>query len=400
MNRKWVVVLVIISFITLNFASVSEASPSVRTSIFMDYSMKDFHYESVYDLYLKEVLEHQLSKEGNILIEPTRVVTRAEAAFMLYQLLGMVPEEGLSFTDVNSDAWYVDAISAITNKQIMIGYPDGTFKPDQPLTRVHMAKIISKAFEYKTPSVITNTFTDVHKDYAYYVESLYLNKVTTGVSPARYAPQMPIPRNQMATMLNRAYGKIPTSSYNDFQVMNTVNEMTRKVRILTIQGIEKDATSLEMRNELSSITKEPYTTIALNSFNEGCKGCDGFNLLMDFDFGLDFSVGLLTDTKIIVHSVVPDMYYTEGYRGTIELEKINGKWFLKNLTKTSFETKPLNMTIEQALDYIPFRLATNYQMDVDKIEFIGNKPNSDLKLFKINGETIIEFDLNTAYLFL
>lgn len=398
MKRKLFVGILMALFCSFALVNESNATTQIRTSIFKDYSMKDYHYEAVYSLYFKEAIEHKVNKEGDLIIEPTRVVTRAEAAFMLYQLLGMSPQDGMTFKDVNKSDWYADSISAITNKQIMIGYPDGSFKPNQPLTRAHMSKIVAKAFEYQTPAVVTNTFIDVPKEYQYFVEALYMNKVTTGVTSTIFASHMPIPRNQMATILNRAYDKLPASSYNEYQVMNLINEMTRKVRVLLLQGINTKSTSLEMKKELSTITLSPYSEVALKIFETTCKACDGTGIINDFDFALGLSIDQLTDSRMIVTSVVPQMKFENGYRGTIELEKVQGKWVLKNLSKVSLDFEPLNMTIDEALEYLPYNLLVNYGISVDTIEHLGKSSQPGFNRFRINTNLIIDFNLNTAKL--
>ncbi|HLG27208.1 MAG TPA: hypothetical protein VI423_05435, partial [Paenisporosarcina sp.] len=70
--------------------SVVEASS--RHSIYSDLSMNNTFYESVYSMNMKEVLEADYTDDGKILIKSNEVVTRGDAAFMLYMLLGMEPD--------------------------------------------------------------------------------------------------------------------------------------------------------------------------------------------------------------------------------------------------------------------------------------------------------------------
>ena len=81
-------------------------------------------------------------------VQPNGQITRAEATTIFFRLL---TEESRSanltktngYTDVASDAWYNTAVSTMTKAGIVDGYPDGTFRPDAPITRAEMAKIIS-----------------------------------------------------------------------------------------------------------------------------------------------------------------------------------------------------------------------------------------------------------------
>lgn len=49
-----------------------------------------------------------------------------------------------TFKDVNPGAWYAQAVKQVSDAGIMNGYPDGTWRPDEPVTRKEMAVIIAK----------------------------------------------------------------------------------------------------------------------------------------------------------------------------------------------------------------------------------------------------------------
>ena len=52
------------------------------------------------------------------------------------------------FSDINGH-WAESTINKWKDKEIITGYPDGTFKPDDPVTRAELAKILTEAFELK-----------------------------------------------------------------------------------------------------------------------------------------------------------------------------------------------------------------------------------------------------------
>ena len=89
-------------------------------------------------------------------VQPNGQITRAEATTIFFRLL---TEESRSanltktngYTDVAFDAWYNTAVSTMTKAGIVDGYPDGTFRPDAPITRAEMAKIISRVLD-RVPS--------------------------------------------------------------------------------------------------------------------------------------------------------------------------------------------------------------------------------------------------------
>jgi hypothetical protein len=73
-----------------------------------------------------------------------RPVTRAEFAALLIRGLGIQPKSGLpaQFNDVHTNAWYAAPVYTAVEVGLVSGYEDGTFKPDQPITRQEMMKMV------------------------------------------------------------------------------------------------------------------------------------------------------------------------------------------------------------------------------------------------------------------
>lgn len=379
----------------------SNAASSIRTSVFSDLSIANYYYEALYSLHLKEVIEGEVDEKGHILISPNLEVTRAEAAYMLYQLLGMSPGNGTDFSDVKSSDWYADAVSAITERQIMIGYPDGSFKPSDPLTRAHMAKIITKSFGYDIPNNFSNNFTDVNETYKGFVEALYFNGITTGVTNTKYEPSLYIPRKQMATFLVRAYEKVPGNEYNDYEVMNTINESIRKIRNLLIQGLEQsfpNQNEESIKKDFQLVAANPYYSRAVEGYIASCYFCDGANVPRDLDFGLLFNLKNKTATSIIIESASPRTEFHNGVRTTVELMKNENTWKMQNINSQSLANAPLTISKSDALNYIPYRLAVDYQITTNTIRHISKDSKTGYELFKVNEELIIGFDLRDGYL--
>lgn len=75
-------------------------------------------------------------------------ITRAEVTSMFARLMVDRMEEGKTYTsnfsDVPKDAWYVNTVGYMSQKNIIRGYPDGTFRPDAPVTRAEFAAIAAR----------------------------------------------------------------------------------------------------------------------------------------------------------------------------------------------------------------------------------------------------------------
>ncbi len=81
---------------------------------------------------------------------PNRSITRAETAVMVAKALGLTGSEELNFADSRRiPTWAAESVSAVFDAGILKGYPDGTFQPQNNLTRAEAAVIIEKILEYQ-----------------------------------------------------------------------------------------------------------------------------------------------------------------------------------------------------------------------------------------------------------
>jgi len=80
---------------------------------------------------------------------PNGSVTRAQLVQILYAMEGKPSSAEASFSDVTSDKWYAAAIGWASKYDIVSGYEDGTFKPDQAVTRQQMISILYKYADHK-----------------------------------------------------------------------------------------------------------------------------------------------------------------------------------------------------------------------------------------------------------
>ncbi|MBU5443706.1 glycerophosphodiester phosphodiesterase family protein [Paenibacillus sp. MSJ-34] len=77
---------------------------------------------------------------------PNGAVTRAELTAMLVRAIGLQAEGSPSFSDVPAEAWYAGAVAVAEQAGIASGYGDGTFAPDEFVTREQMAALLVKAY--------------------------------------------------------------------------------------------------------------------------------------------------------------------------------------------------------------------------------------------------------------
>jgi hypothetical protein len=76
---------------------------------------------------------------------PGSRVTRGQMAAMLARAYDLAPDGPAAFTDVPSDHVHVDAIRAVAEAGVALGYSDGTFRPSERVTRAQMASFLVRA---------------------------------------------------------------------------------------------------------------------------------------------------------------------------------------------------------------------------------------------------------------
>lgn len=112
--------------------------------------------------------------------------------------------------------WAQKPIQALFDKGVITGYPDGTFKPDQAITRAEFAKLVAKTFNYASPT--QNQFKDVSGHWASnFINAAAQQKVMNAFSDGNFKPEQSLSRAQAATMLSRILGLAkPEEKYDEW----------------------------------------------------------------------------------------------------------------------------------------------------------------------------------------
>lgn len=141
---------------------------------------------------------------GAGLFSPDRGITRAEVAQVFYNLLldQSVKQSG-EFPDVEKEAWYHEAVTTLASKGIISGSLDGNFYPEHPITRAEFTSIAAR-FARKS---ITGELplSDVSQDAWYY--NAVLTAVNygwiNGYPDGSFRPEQPITRAESTVIFNR-----------------------------------------------------------------------------------------------------------------------------------------------------------------------------------------------------
>jgi uncharacterized repeat protein (TIGR02543 family) len=133
-----------------------------------------------------------------------RAITRAEAAAVFYRLLTKpgAGESGEGFVDISGDEWYAAEVDRLTSLGILKGYPNGSFKPDKPITRAEFSAVASRFDELA--SVNGNAFVDVPAGHwaVGYINSAYAHGWIRGYPDGMFKPEAGITRAEVVTIVN------------------------------------------------------------------------------------------------------------------------------------------------------------------------------------------------------
>ena len=150
-------------------------------------------------------------------VRPEGSITRAEVATIFFRLLTDESRDKFwsqtnDYTDVPADAWYNSAVSTLSNAGILDGYEDGTFRPDGNITRAEFATITARFLEASYDG--GNRFPDIDGHWA----AEYINEdanagIVDGYEDGTFRPQQNITRAEAVTMVNRTVDRHPDADH-------------------------------------------------------------------------------------------------------------------------------------------------------------------------------------------
>lgn len=145
---------------------------------------------------------------------PNNDVTRAEFLKMVLEYKGYVvySVQSAAFTDTNSGDWYYQYVSFAHSKGFVSGYSDGSFHPNDPITRAEAVTLVMKEAgisAYDTSNIF-HTFTDVHSTdwFAVSVAAGVDKSIIQGYGDGTFRPDDNITRAEAAVVVERAWNNL------------------------------------------------------------------------------------------------------------------------------------------------------------------------------------------------
>lgn len=158
-------------------------------------------------------------------IRPNNDISRAEVATIFFRLLTDEAREQYTttagnFTDVKAGMWCNRAIATLTNMGIIKGYTDGSFQPNKSITRAELATIIAR---FAKLDVNTKTFSDINGHWAQKnIELAAGNGWINGYEDGTFRPNNNITRAETFAMINRVLDR-QTESVSDLLPTSEMN---------------------------------------------------------------------------------------------------------------------------------------------------------------------------------
>jgi len=145
---------------------------------------------------------------------PENSITRAEAAVIFANLLEVdkntQPKNNVSYNDLPDDHWAAWAIKYVSDLGLFSGYPDGTFKPNNSITRGEFSTVVFKFMKLEEPEQLKNKFDDCIGHWAQkYIEKLSDSGYINGYPDETFKPQKSIKRAESVALINRALNRGP-----------------------------------------------------------------------------------------------------------------------------------------------------------------------------------------------
>lgn len=176
----------------------------------------DYYYTWLNGKYFSDILTHFAKDDiqsiasmgvmlgtGKYTFSPYEEMTRAQMATIGTRLLNLTSKGASPFEDTKGH-WAEKEISAVYENGLMIGYPDGSFRPDSFVTREETAVFLTRAIGADT-SQSGSSFSDISKDRWSFneISALASSGILLGYPDNTFRPEKIIDRGEMAAVLNR-----------------------------------------------------------------------------------------------------------------------------------------------------------------------------------------------------
>jgi len=172
-----------------------------KADLFIDLKENAWYSEAILHLYRQGIV----SGYGDGGFHPNQAVTRAEAIAMLGRAKGFDGmKTATKFTDVSASSFASGYVKSATDNRVINGYNDGTFRPGNNIIRGDVAVILNNAFNFTKANKAYFNDVPSSKHYYHAINSMASAKITSGFSDGSFRPDQYITRVEFAVFLAKA----------------------------------------------------------------------------------------------------------------------------------------------------------------------------------------------------
>ncbi|MFJ3390188.1 S-layer homology domain-containing protein [Lysinibacillus sp. NPDC086135] len=318
-------------FATSGIAAVvppPQKAAAAANSPFTDIDQYSSHYDNILKLYSQGAISGYADKT----FRPDQNVTRGQAAKMLATVLNLDLNnvQDPYFKDVPKSSEYYKYIAALQNAGIMAGYSNGTFMPNEVITRGQLAKILVLGFKFEVASNYNNSFKDVtsQTSNAIYIQTLVDLKITEGTTPVTFSPYNAVTRGQIASFIVRSQEKRGNATSfkitgvedeqiyingEPYTVPKSLSHIFNEDNAAVLKGalIEGDLSGKTIRS-VSKLTLNASGTSSRFLEFDGNHGSFGATIVVNGNY-IEFSNVTLTGTMFVNETVRPPLQLGVSY---------------------------------------------------------------------------------------
>lgn len=273
---------------------------------------------------------------------PQEPITRAQIVVMVAMLKGIDPlvVQASSFTDVSQDHYAFTIIEALAKEEIISGYPDGAFKPDQSITRAELTTLLFKNYDLDSEEASEINLIDLPKTHWAYKEVSAAAAIDMlDHAEGRVEPDKQATRGMAVVALTR--GDIIYSQNKTIALDESIKDKARIVTYATLNSFSSP--SFAVRGEGNSI-------VFTDARNHNLQAIGGYKIVSTLagkinnkdQYGMpiggysDSSVveAMFNEPKGIVMDNEGNFYVADSANGAIRIIDTDGnvKTLVKNLS--------------------------------------------------------------------
>jgi len=183
--------------------NIITSQDATNAGYFNDVMPGHVFFDYVEALRLKAVVH---GYDGHI-FKPYQPITRVEALKMIMRSSDIIPNESFTFhtyRDLATDTWFYEYIQTGSLEGIVRGYDDGLFRPNKDVSRIEFLKMVMESDNLNIDSQDSSSFDDLEVDFwgTDYANLGYSKNIISGYSDGTFRPNQPITRAEAAKIVS------------------------------------------------------------------------------------------------------------------------------------------------------------------------------------------------------